>query len=72
VTAGDIQTDGTVDVINKDHVIAELTGDVPLVVEMVVENGRGYVPRAITARTSKSASFRSTPSTAGNASPLRD
>jgi len=44
VTAGDIQTDGTVDVINRDHVIAELTGDVPLVVEMVVENGRGYVP----------------------------
>jgi len=44
VTAGDIQTDGTVDVINKDHVLATLTGDVPFVVEMVVENGRGYVP----------------------------
>lgn len=44
VTAGDIQTDGTVEVINKDHVIATLTGDVPFVVEMVVENGRGYVP----------------------------
>ena len=44
VTAGDIQTDGTVEVINKDHVIATLTGDVPFIVEMVVENGRGYVP----------------------------
>lgn len=44
VTAADIQTDGTVDVINKDHVIATLTADVPFVVEMVVENGRGYVP----------------------------
>jgi DNA-directed RNA polymerase subunit alpha len=44
VTGADIQTDGTVDVINKDHVIATLTGDVPFVVEMVVENGRGYVP----------------------------
>jgi DNA-directed RNA polymerase subunit alpha len=44
VTGADIQTDGTVDVINKDHVICELTGDVPFVVEMVVENGRGYVP----------------------------
>lgn len=44
VTGADVQTDGTVDVINKDHVICELTGDVPFVVEMVVENGRGYVP----------------------------
>jgi DNA-directed RNA polymerase subunit alpha len=44
VTAADIQTDGTVEVINKDHVIAELTGDVPFTIEMVVENGRGYVP----------------------------
>ena len=30
--------------INKDHVIATLTDDVPFVMEMVVENGRGYVP----------------------------
>lgn len=44
VTAGDIQTDGTVEVINKDHVICELTGDVAFTVEMVVENGRGYIP----------------------------
>jgi DNA-directed RNA polymerase subunit alpha len=31
-------------VINKHHVIATLTDDVPLVIEMVIENGRGYVP----------------------------
>jgi DNA-directed RNA polymerase subunit alpha len=33
-----------VEVINKDLVIATLTDDVPFVLEMVVENGRGYVP----------------------------
>jgi DNA-directed RNA polymerase subunit alpha len=44
VTGADVQTDETVAVINKDHVIATLTDDVPFVVEMVVENGRGYVP----------------------------
>jgi len=44
VTAADIQTDGTVDVINKEHVLATLTDNVPFVLEMVVENGRGYVP----------------------------
>lgn len=44
VTGAHVETDGTVDVINKDHVIATLTEDVPFVVEMVVENGRGYVP----------------------------
>ena len=30
--------------LNKDHVLATLTDDVPFVMEMVVENGRGYVP----------------------------
>ncbi|MBN2023512.1 MAG: DNA-directed RNA polymerase subunit alpha [Pirellulales bacterium] len=44
VTGADVVTDGVVDVINKDHVIATLTDDVPFLVEMVVENGRGYVP----------------------------
>ena len=44
ITGADVQTDETVEVINKDHVIATLTDDVPFVVEMVVENGRGYVP----------------------------
>jgi DNA-directed RNA polymerase subunit alpha len=44
VLAGDIDTDDTIDIINKDHVLATLTDDVPFVMEMVVETGRGYVP----------------------------
>ncbi|MEL6895751.1 MAG: DNA-directed RNA polymerase subunit alpha [Planctomycetota bacterium] len=44
VTGGDISVDGEVEVINKDHVLATLTEDVPFMMEMVVENGRGYVP----------------------------
>ena len=43
VRARDIETDESVDVINKDLLIATLTTDVPFVIEMVVENGRGYV-----------------------------
>ena len=44
VTGADVQTDADVDVINKDHVICTLTEEVPFFMEMVVENGRGYVP----------------------------
>ena len=44
VTGADIETDVAVEVINKDLVLATLTDDVPFVLEMVVENGRGYVP----------------------------
>lgn len=44
VTGADVQADDQVEVINKDHVIATLTDDVAFVLEMVVENGRGYVP----------------------------
>lgn len=43
VTGADVQTDDSVIVINKQHVIATLTVDVPFKLEMVVENGRGYV-----------------------------
>lgn len=43
VTGADVKTDERVDVINKDHVIATLSEDVPFVMEMVVEKGRGYV-----------------------------
>lgn len=42
VKAADIITDQDVEIINPDHVIATLTDDVPFVVEMRVENGRGY------------------------------
>ncbi len=44
VTGADIQADDSIDVINKDQVIANLSVDTPFLIEMVVENGRGYVP----------------------------
>jgi DNA-directed RNA polymerase subunit alpha len=42
VTAAHIITDEAVQIINPEHIIATLTDDVPFVVEMTVENGRGY------------------------------
>src|SRR5262249_20989685 len=42
VKAKDIITEADVEIINPDHVIATLTDDVPFVVDMQVENGRGY------------------------------
>jgi DNA-directed RNA polymerase subunit alpha len=44
VTGADVQVDSDVEIINKNHVIATLTDNVPFLMEMVVENGRGYVP----------------------------
>ncbi len=44
ISGADIETDADVEIINKHHVLATLTDDVPFVMEMVVENGRGYVP----------------------------
>ena len=44
VTGADVITDDQVDVVNKDLVIATMTDDVPLSMELTVENGRGYVP----------------------------
>ncbi|HUE73683.1 MAG TPA: DNA-directed RNA polymerase subunit alpha [Pirellulaceae bacterium] len=44
ITGADVQTDSDVDIVNKNHVIATLTDNVPFMMEMVVENGRGYVP----------------------------
>lgn len=44
VTAKDIQTDETVEIINGDHHIATLTEDTKLEMELIVERGRGYVP----------------------------
>lgn len=44
ITGYDVIGDGAVDIINKDHHIATLTDDVSFDLEMVVENGRGYVP----------------------------
>jgi DNA-directed RNA polymerase subunit alpha len=44
VTAADIVADPSIEVINKDMVLATLTEKVKFEMEMVVENGRGYVP----------------------------
>ena len=44
VTGADIITDGNVDVINRELVIATLSSSIEFGMEMVVENGRGYVP----------------------------
>jgi DNA-directed RNA polymerase subunit alpha len=43
VSGADVLADEQVEVINKNHVLATLTEDVPFVMELVVENGRGYV-----------------------------
>src|ERR1700683_2025344 len=42
VKGSDIITDDAVQIINPEHIIATLTDDVPFVLEMTVENGRGY------------------------------
>src|SRR5947209_11053725 len=42
VKAADLQHDESIQIINPEHIIATLTDDVPFVLEMTVENGRGY------------------------------
>jgi len=44
ITAADIVADPAIEVINKDMVLVTLTEKVKFEMEMVVENGRGYVP----------------------------
>ena len=46
ITAADIVADPAIEVIDKGAVLATLTEDVNFEMEMVVENGRGYVPAA--------------------------
>lgn len=46
VTAADIVADPAIEVINQDMPLATLTEKVAFEMEMVVENGRGYVPVA--------------------------
>ncbi len=43
ITAGDITSDGDIEVVNKDQVIATLARGAHLIMEMTVSNGRGYV-----------------------------
>ena len=44
VTAASIVADPAIEVVSKDVVLATLSEDVKFEMEMVVENGRGYVP----------------------------
>lgn len=53
ITGADIQVDEAVEIVNKDLVLATLTDDVPFELEMVVENGRGYVPSSEQAQASQ-------------------
>lgn len=44
VTAGDIQVPPSIKILNPDHVIATLSGDGRLQMDLTVRLGRGYVP----------------------------
>ncbi len=44
LTAKDIQADETVEIINTDLVICNLTKDIPFRIEMEIGRGRGYLP----------------------------
>ncbi|HDZ68911.1 MAG TPA: DNA-directed RNA polymerase subunit alpha [Phycisphaerales bacterium] len=44
ITAADIVADAAIEVVGRDMVLATLTEDVNFEMEMVVENGRGYLP----------------------------
>jgi DNA-directed RNA polymerase subunit alpha len=44
ITAADIVADPAIEVVNKDLTVVTLTEKVKFEMEMVVENGRGYVP----------------------------
>ncbi|HLB72791.1 MAG TPA: DNA-directed RNA polymerase subunit alpha [Sedimentisphaerales bacterium] len=46
LTAADIAGDPAIEVVNRDMPLVTLTEDVKFEMEMVVENGRGYVPAA--------------------------
>jgi DNA-directed RNA polymerase subunit alpha len=44
VTGADVVTDGQIEILNKDHLIATLTDDVPFVIHLTIDSGRGYIP----------------------------
>ena len=44
ITANDIQTDGTVEILNPEHYIATLSSGSTLKADMVVKMGKGYSP----------------------------
>ena len=44
LTAGDIQTDASVEIMNPDYVIANISGDISLNMRLRIARGRGYQP----------------------------
>jgi DNA-directed RNA polymerase subunit alpha len=46
ITAGMIESDPSITIVNKDHVIATLTEDLPFDMSLTVSKGRGYVTAA--------------------------
>jgi DNA-directed RNA polymerase subunit alpha len=44
VTGADILPDPQIEILNRDMVIATMTDAVPFIMELTVENGRGYIP----------------------------
>jgi len=44
VTAGDIETSQSVDIVNPEHVICHITGNSEISMSLKVQLGRGYVP----------------------------
>lgn len=44
VTAADITTDASVEIVNPEHLICTITGDTELEMTLKIERGRGYVP----------------------------
>ncbi|MEZ6045740.1 MAG: DNA-directed RNA polymerase subunit alpha [Planctomycetaceae bacterium] len=44
VTGADVITNNQIEIINKDLVIATMTDDVPLSMELTIDSGRGYIP----------------------------
>ncbi|MGB1158525.1 MAG: DNA-directed RNA polymerase subunit alpha [Porticoccaceae bacterium] len=44
VTAGDIESDGHIEIINPEHVIANITGKTSLKMQLRIARGRGYQP----------------------------
>jgi DNA-directed RNA polymerase subunit alpha len=55
VTAGDIQGEHDIEIVNPKHVIATLTKDVSISMELKVTRGRGYVPATARAQDSNRA-----------------
>ena len=54
VLASDIEVDHDIEIINPDHVIANLTKEGELNMELRIESGRGYVPAPVRNNTSGS------------------